>query len=240
MARLSWSEAGDPDGPVVVYFHGTQKAKQDMPFPDIAERLGIRMLMVDRPGYGGSAPMPGTSLLDIGRMVLGDLVEVHDVDRFSVLGWSGGGPHALACAAVARERVRAVGLLASWAPMNPPHRGLPLGVRVAMRSATVLPRSALRVMFVFGRQSSAGMVDDTRRVARPWGFDVDGVASAVPVLVWHSAGDREVPVAPWRDVKGVELTVVPGDSHDPSPEVWADALRRVVNDDPSPTWEVHA
>ena len=83
------------------------------------------------------------------------------------------------------------------------------------------------------------MVDDTRRVARPWGFDVDEIAAAVPVLVWHSAGDHQVPVAPWRDVKGIQLTVVPGDSHDPSPELWADALRRVVNDDPSPTGERH-
>jgi pimeloyl-ACP methyl ester carboxylesterase len=227
-ARLSWSEAGDPAGPVVVYFHGTQKASQSIPFPDVAGRLGVRMLMVDRPGYGGSAPIPGATLLDIGGMVLADLVDVHGVDRFSVLGWSGGGPHALGCAAVPGTRVRAVGLLASWAPMDPPHRGLPRSVRVGMRCGAVLPRSALRAMFALGRQSSEGMVDDTRRVAKPWGFDIDRVAAAVPVFAWHCQGDRQVPVAPWREFDGIDLSVLPCDSHDVSSALWETAVRRVA------------
>jgi pimeloyl-ACP methyl ester carboxylesterase len=228
---LSWSEAGDPRGLVVVYFHGTTKEREPFPFSDVAERLGIRLLMADRPGYGGSAPNSHASLSDVGRMVLGDLDD-EGVDRFSVLGWSGGGPHALGCAAVAQSRVRAVGLIASWAPMNPPDRGLPVGVRFAMEAAARLPRPAIRSMFLLGRHSSAGMVDDVRRVARPWGFGVERVASAVRVVAWHAEGDRQVPLAPWRALDGIELTVVSGDSHDVSSDLWEVALRRVAIDEP--------
>jgi pimeloyl-ACP methyl ester carboxylesterase len=225
---LSWSKSGNAAGPVVVYFHGTGNAKQDIPFPAIAEGLGIRVLMADRPGYGTSAPMPDASLLDIGRVVLGDLDD-QNVEEFSVLGWSGGGPHALACAAVAPTRVRAVGLLSSWAPMAPPHRELPLRVRAAMRAAVALPRPAVRLMFLLERQTSVGQVDDVRRVARPWEFEVERVASAVRVLAFHAERDRQVPLAPWRDVKGIELTIVPGDAHDFPPDLWTLVLRRLTD-----------
>lgn len=231
---LSWSEVGDQRGPVVVYFHGTESVKHRIPYPDVADELGVRVLMADRPGYGNSAPMSDASFSDVGRVVLADLDE-QGVDQFSVLGWSGGGPHALACAAFAPRRVRAVGLFASWAPMNPPDRGLPVGVRFAMRVAATLPRSAVRAMLLIGRQSSVGMIDDVRRVARPWPFDVERVASSVPVFAWHAEADRQVPLAPWRDVNGIELTVLPGASHGVSREVWEDALRSVTNAEGPPT-----
>jgi pimeloyl-ACP methyl ester carboxylesterase len=227
-------ETGDPDGPVVMYFHGTAsakvRAKEELPLPDIAERLRLRLLIVDRPGYGRSAANSDASLLDLGRMVLGNLDD-EGVDRFSVLGYSGGGPHALACAAVARSRIRVAGIISSWAPMNPPHRGLPVGVRFAMRVAAGLPRPAIQAMLVLGTRSRAtGMVDDVRRVAVPWGFDVEEVASTVRVVAWHAEGDRQVPVAPWRGVRGIELNVVAGDAHEVPRELWEAALRGVAND----------
>ncbi len=221
---LHWSEAGDPDGPVVVYFHGTANGKQHIPFPETAERLELRVLMADRPGYGESAPAPEASLLDVGRMIASDLDD-RGVDRFSVLGFSGGGPHALACAVAAPARVHTVGLLSSWAPMTPPDPGLPLGVRAAMRAAAVLPRPAIRLMFLIGRQTSAGMVDDVRRVSRPWNFSVEDVASSTRVEAWHAAGDRQVPVTPWRGVADVHLTILEGNSHETPPDVWESALR---------------
>lgn len=235
---MSWSEAGDRHGPVVVYFHGTESVQQHaIPFPDVADELDVRVLMAHRPGYGDSDPIPDATLSDIGRLVLNDLDE-RGVDRFSVLGWSGGGPHALACAAIAPERVRAVGLFASWAPMNPPDRGLPLGVRFAMRAAARLPRPAIRLMFLVGRQTSVGMVDDVRRAARPWPFDAALVAASMPVFVWHAEADRQVPLAPWRNIDGIALTVLPGASHEVSRDLWQGALRTVTGSDaPPPTSE---
>lgn len=74
------------------------------------------------------------------------------------------------------------------------------------------------------------MVDDVRRVACPWGFDVERLVSSVPVVAWHAAHDRQVPVAPWRAIKGVDLNVVDGDSHDVGPELWEVALRTLATD----------
>jgi pimeloyl-ACP methyl ester carboxylesterase len=230
---------------VIVYFHGTGLGTQDIPFPDIALALGVHVVMFDRPGYGSSTPRPDASLLDIAQLVLDELDRL-GVDRFSVLGWSGGGPHALACAALMSGRIRAVGLLSSWATMSPPDPSLPAGVRLAMRAAPILPRSALRLMFSAGtwfgvaprpigarRTSNVGWVDDVRRVARPWGFDVARVTSSVRVLAWHAEGDRQVPITPWKDVPGAELTVLPGAAHDVASEVWEIALRRVTHDERS-------
>jgi pimeloyl-ACP methyl ester carboxylesterase len=221
---LSWSEAGDGLGPAIVYFHGTEKRRDGLPFPDAAERAGVRLLMADRPGYGTSEARPGATFGDITRMLIADLDE-QAVDRFSVLGYSGGGPHAIACAFTAPLRVGATGLLASWAPMQPPDPGLPAGVRFAMRLAARLPRPAVQLMLALGRSSSAGMVDDVCRVARPWGFGVEEVSASVRMIAWHAAGDPQVPIAPWRAVDGVELNVVAGRSHEISRDVWTTALQ---------------
>lgn len=132
---MAWLEVGARSGPVVVYFHGTAKGKQELLYPDAADRLGIRLLMADRPGYGSSRPDARATFAKFARMVLDDLDD-EGVGQFSMLGWSGGGPHGLACAAIAPQRVHAVGLLASWAPMHPPDRGRDPGV--STRSASWL------------------------------------------------------------------------------------------------------
>jgi pimeloyl-ACP methyl ester carboxylesterase len=182
--------------------------------------------MAERPGYRESAAAPGASLVEIARRVIGDLDEM-GIDRFAVLGYSGGGPHALACAVVAPERLRVVGLFSSWAPMNPPDPGLTFQVRFGMRVAATLPRPAVTLMLASQRRGSAGMVDDVCRVARPWGFEVEAVVKSVRVVAWHPAGDPQVPIAPWRAVDGIELREVDGDSHELPRAVWASALREL-------------
>jgi pimeloyl-ACP methyl ester carboxylesterase len=220
---LTWTEAGDPNGPVVVYFHGTAKTHEAMPFPEAAARLHLRVLMADRPGYGGSPARTRASFKEIAEIMLRDL-DAMGVEQFAVVGFSGGGPHALAFTNFAPARTRAVGLIGSWAPMNPPDRGLPAGVRFAMRVAAALPRAVLHFILFLGRQSSAGMVDDVRRVARPWGFTVERIASTARVVVWHAEDDPQVPIAPWRDITGITLNVVPGAEHEPSADTWEAAL----------------
>jgi pimeloyl-ACP methyl ester carboxylesterase len=223
---MLWYEAGNPDGPAVVFFHGTAKDHDGLLHPDLADELGIRWLMAERPGYRQTAAAPGASLSEIARMVVGDLDEL-GVGRFAVLGYSGGGPHALACPVVAPERVRMVGLFSSWAPMNPPDPGLSLQVRFGMRVAAALPRAVTKLMLIAERRGTDGMVDDVCRVARPWGFDVEDVAKSVRVVVWHADADPQVPVAPWRAFEGVELHVVPCDSHELPRETWEVALREL-------------
>jgi pimeloyl-ACP methyl ester carboxylesterase len=83
---------------------------------DAAAR-GIRLVSYDRPGYGGSSPCPGRSIADCAvdvQAVADDL----GIERMGVWGWSGGGPYALACAAMLPDLVTAAALLASGAPWD--------------------------------------------------------------------------------------------------------------------------
>ncbi len=105
--RLAVCEAGDPDGAVVLYLHGTGSSRLEVAaFGAAARRHGLRMVAWDRPGSGGSDPQPGRTPLD----VLGDAGAVAasvGADRPVVLGHSGGGSHVLVLAAAGADIVRA-------------------------------------------------------------------------------------------------------------------------------------
>jgi pimeloyl-ACP methyl ester carboxylesterase len=106
------------DVPVVFWHHGTPQSGL-LPPPVLSRRDGraVRFISYDRPGYGTSEPQPGRDVAAAARDV-DAIADALKVGRFAVLGASGGGPHALACAAVLGERVRAVGCLASLAPFD--------------------------------------------------------------------------------------------------------------------------
>ncbi len=89
---LGFDDVGDPDGPVVLYLHGFGSSRV-VRHPDdhVPGELGFRMIAVDRPGIGLSTGAPGRRLLDWPRDVQ-QLVDRLGIDRFAVLGWSGGGP----------------------------------------------------------------------------------------------------------------------------------------------------
>jgi pimeloyl-ACP methyl ester carboxylesterase len=107
---------GRDDELVVVYHHGTPNigAPPEPLFP-ASEPLGIRWVSYDRPGYGGSTPRPDRSVASAAADVE-HVVDALGVERFAVLGHSGGGPHALACAALLPGRVTAVVSGAGLAP----------------------------------------------------------------------------------------------------------------------------
>lgn len=110
-------DAGDPQGRPVVYFHGTPGSRLDVSFgEEIARTAGVRVISFDRPGYGRSES-GAYSLVSIARDVA-DVVDRLGVDRFATLGWSGGGPFALAAAAVLGQRVTQVGVAGALAPFQ--------------------------------------------------------------------------------------------------------------------------
>jgi len=115
---LAVREGGDPDGVPVLVHHGTPgSALLFEPTDALAREQGVRLVSYDRPGYGGSTRAPGRSVGDC----VADVHAIADalaLDRFATWGLSGGGPHALACAARCDERLAAVALLGSVAPYD--------------------------------------------------------------------------------------------------------------------------
>ena len=76
---------------------------------------GLRLICYDRPGYGGSTPQPGRSIADCAGDVRA-ICAALEIDRLAMWGWSGGGAHVLACAALLPDLVAAAASLASLAP----------------------------------------------------------------------------------------------------------------------------
>ncbi len=111
---------GAADRLAVLWHHGTPNVgAPPAPLFAAAERLGVRWVSFDRPGYGGSTPVPDRRVAS----VAGDAARVADalgVGRFAVFGHSGGGPHALACAALLPERVLGAVSVAGLAPYGAP------------------------------------------------------------------------------------------------------------------------
>ncbi|MFI7633499.1 alpha/beta fold hydrolase [Nonomuraea sp. NPDC049400] len=105
-----------PDRPAVFWHHGTPNiGTPPEPLLPVSERLGIRWVSYDRPGYGGSTPSLGRDLASAAGYV-SRVADALGIDRFAVMGHSGGGSHALACGALLQERVLAVVSVSGPAP----------------------------------------------------------------------------------------------------------------------------
>ena len=109
-------EVGAPEGQPVLVHNGTPNSRLLYePTVRLAEDQGIRMIGYDRPGYGGSERDPGRTVADCAGDVRA-IAAALGIERFAVWGISGGGPHAIACAALLPDLVPAVAVLASIAP----------------------------------------------------------------------------------------------------------------------------
>lgn len=123
----------------VFWHHGTPNlGTPPTPLVPVAERLGIRWVSYDRPAYGTSTPLPGRTVGSAGDLTSA-VADALGIDRFAVMGHSGGGSHALACAARLRDRVMAVAALSSVAPADAPgldwFAGMAAATVAALRAA---------------------------------------------------------------------------------------------------------
>ncbi|MBV9090605.1 MAG: alpha/beta hydrolase [Mycobacteriaceae bacterium] len=139
--RLGYAEYGDPSGAVVLWFHGTPGGRRQFPLLGrrAAEKLGLRVVLVERPGSGLSDPHPYGAVVDWAA----DMAHVADAvgaERLGVVGLSGGGPYALACAAVPplAGRVAAVAVLGGVVPTVGPDAAATGTIDLARRFAPIL------------------------------------------------------------------------------------------------------
>ncbi|GAA0223984.1 alpha/beta hydrolase [Cryptosporangium japonicum] len=114
--RLAVETWGDPNGSPVFLLHGTPGSRLGPhPRDAVLYRQRIRMIAYDRPGYGGSDRSLGRVVGDAATDTAA-IADAFGIDRFAVVGRSGGGPHALACAALLPERVTRAAALVTLAP----------------------------------------------------------------------------------------------------------------------------
>src|SRR5712671_7318572 len=115
---LAIEEAGAPGGRPVLVHNGTPNSRHLFgPAAADAAARGLRLIGYDRPGYGGSTPQPGRTVADCAADVRAISAEL-GIDRLAMWGHSGGGPYALACAALLPDLVAAAATLASPAPFD--------------------------------------------------------------------------------------------------------------------------
>lgn len=118
---LGWMEFGDPNGSPVFAFHGTPGSRYQIVMDEesICD-AGLRFICVDRPGYALSSFQRGRRLVDWPKDVA-HLATKIGIERFAVLGHSGGGPFAVVCAALLGERVSAAAIVSGVGPLDGPH-----------------------------------------------------------------------------------------------------------------------
>jgi len=222
--RLVVHDTGRPSGSdalTLVWHHGSPQTGALLePLMAAAAVRDVRLVSYARPSYGGSSPDRGRDVAsaagDVGRVV-----DALGIDRFAAMGASGGGPHALACAALLPGRVVGAVCLAGPAQYTESfdwYAGMvaPGGLRAAQvgpdereryaetdvfdeNSFTAADWAALEGTWAplgrdAGRAEAAGpegLIDDDLAIVGPWGFDVTGIA--VPVLLIQGGEDRVIP-----------------------------------------------
>lgn len=118
--RLGIAEFGDLTGRPIFAFHGSPSCRLNLTFvDDAARRHAVRVIAPDRWGIGLS-PMADRARLVTWADDVGALADVLGIARFGVLGLSGGGPFALACAARLPDRIDAAVVVSSPGPMAVP------------------------------------------------------------------------------------------------------------------------
>jgi pimeloyl-ACP methyl ester carboxylesterase len=119
---LAYAEFGNPAGLPVIYCHGVPSSRAEGNLTlrhSCAAQLGLRIIIPDRPGMGGSDFKPGRRICDWPADVL-ELADALQLGQFAMLGSSGGAPYALVCAALLPERVSVVGIIGGVAPIDAP------------------------------------------------------------------------------------------------------------------------
>lgn len=207
--------AEDGEGKLAVFWHhGTPNigAPPEPLFP-AAARLGIRWVSYDRPGYSLSTPHPGWDVASAAAHVSG-IADALGIDRFAVMGHSGGGSHALACGALLPDRVLGVVSVAGLAPFGAEgldwFAGMAASGVASLRAAE--GRAAKERYEASGAEYDPEFIPaDRAALSGSWSYLLDVVNPAVeagradrrrpslrrPVGIRPRAGDNTGPLCAW-------------------------------------------
>jgi len=185
----------------VVWQHGTPNiGTPPEPLLPVSDRLGIRWVSYDRPGYGGSTPAPGRDIASAAAYTA-SVADALGIDRFAVMGHSGGGSHALACGGLLPDRVLAVVSVSGLAPYGA--EGLdwfagmaPAGV--ASLTAAVRGRAAKEAYEASAGEDDPGFTPaDHAAFSGAWSWFASVVGPAVEGGPGGLIDDDLAYVAPW-------------------------------------------
>ncbi|MBI2600571.1 alpha/beta hydrolase [Candidatus Daviesbacteria bacterium] len=116
--RLGYAEFGDRDGKPLFFFHGWPSSRlHGQRFEEAARKLKVRIISLDRPGFGLSDYKKDRTLLDFPKDVL-ELADYLKITKFAILGVSGGGPYAASCAYSIPQRIAKAGIMVGLGPTN--------------------------------------------------------------------------------------------------------------------------
>jgi pimeloyl-ACP methyl ester carboxylesterase len=244
--RLAWAEWGDPRGAPLVFFHPSPGSRMLCPDPSATTAAGIRLISVDRPGYGRSDPVADPSLASFIR----DLERLLDhlwIGQVPVVGWSGGGQYAAASAAILAERVSGVALVATPAAddqlrwLTPEFRKLAeLAAEGSGRALTsfgdhtlLRPEAKRGLMEMWkesGRTGTAGLSADVVAASRPWGFAPADVRVRAALFYGEKDSVIDAEHCRWwaRALAEVDVTIVARSDHFVVFTAWPDILNAVT------------
>ena len=154
---LSFARFGDPSGKPVFYFHGFPGSRlEPRSNHDAFLKAGIQLLALDRPGIGHSTRKNKRKLLDWPDDVV-EVAKILKLEKFSILGVSGGGPYALACARAIPGYLNKVTVACGLGPIDAPNEtsGMMLSNRVLFRYGKFFPPVLHLSTFLMVRQLSS-------------------------------------------------------------------------------------
>lgn len=218
---LAYTTSGDPDGFPVVVHHGTPGSRLFATLlSDLATTEGVRLVVPDRPGYGRSTSPPRDWTWRDWRQDLTELLHARSIDRAALMGFSGGGPFALAAGKI--DCTSRVGVVSTVVP--PAETGLaklstvPFALRVLFGLSKALavvagPEAVVKQYTdrAVSESMSQAIADDfheaLRRDARAVTrenrtFARNSLAPtelSVPVRAWHGTHDENAPLPPVED-----------------------------------------
>ncbi len=196
---LGYRETGDRAGAPVLMIHGTPGSRQlYIASDEELRRWGVRLIQVDRPGFGLSTPCERMEFRDY-RVDIEQLLDHLHVAQVGVLGWSAGTPWALALGSTLDSRVSRVGIVGALVTL--PEDAAQLFQAQNFRNSKVdldiirRPDVAQGLRLSYADTLRNGLQSllrsELRRIEAPW--DIDWKAIRVEVRFWHGLKDAATP-----------------------------------------------